>query len=304
MELIFRNINNEKGNVLVIVALSFMSLLGMVGLAIDGGLLYMKKTSLQKTANAAVLSGAQELTNQEDRVKLVVNEILKAHKEESSFQELNVVMDKRVSIKLVKPVKLSFVQLFGFKVVDIKVQAAATLFPIGRTRGASPLGIDEKIPLEFNKPYQLKVDSSSVESGNFGVLALGNVGARTYEENLRNGYLEELKVGLIIDTQTGNIAGKTREVVQQLVNNCPETSDSIYKRVCSRVILIPVYKPYAYDQNQLKKVIITGFAYFYITQPMSASDTAIKGMFIKRVGRGFEEVGSVSKGAFKIRITE
>jgi hypothetical protein len=297
-------VGNERGNVLVIVALSFISLLGMAGLAIDGGLLYMTKTHLQKTANAAVLSGAQELTNKEERVKSVINVILTSHKEEVSLENLIIEMDNRVSISLQKPVKLSFARIFGFNEVKVRVKAVASIRPIGRARGASPLGIDEKIPLEFNKPYQLKVDSTSVDSGNFGVLALGNVGARTYEENLRYGYQADLKVGMIIDTQTGNIAGKTRDVVQQLVNACPETSESIYSRNCSRVILIPVYKPYQYDQNQLKSVMITGFAYFYITEPMGSSDTSIKGMFIKRTGKGYEEIGSVSKGAYKIRITE
>ncbi|HLO12996.1 MAG TPA: Tad domain-containing protein [Pseudoneobacillus sp.] len=304
MKNVLTSIKNEKGNVLVLVALSFMALLGMAGLAIDGGLLYMTKTQMQKTANAAVLSGAQELTNKEDRVKSVINVILKAHNEEASLESTEVEMDKRVSMTLRKPVKLAFARIFGINEVDVHVKAAAGLRPLGRAFGASPLGIDEKIPLEFNKPYELKVDSTSVDSGNFGVLALGDVGAKTYEENLRYGYQAELKVGMVIDTQTGNIAGKTRDVVQQLVNGCPETSESIYDRKCSRIILIPVYKPYSFDQNQMKSVIITGFAYFYITDPMSSSDTSIKGMFIKRAGKGFEEVGSVSRGAYKIRMTE
>jgi hypothetical protein len=297
-------VTNEQGNVVALVALTFISLLAMVGLAIDGGLLYMTKTHLQKTANAAALSGAQELTNKEERVKLVINDILKAHKEASNLENIYVEMDKQVSVAVGKPVKLAFGKIFGFDEVRVSAKATAGIRPMGRSLGAAPLGIDESVQLEFYKPYQLKVDSTSVNSGNFGVLALGNVGARTYEENLRYGYQTDLKVGMIVDTQTGNIAGKTRDVVQQLVNGCPETVESIYDRKCSRVILIPVYKPYQYDQNQLKSVMITGFAYFYITQPMSSNDTAIKGMFIKRAGKGFEEVGSVNKGAYSIRLTE
>ena len=53
----------ENGNALVLVSLAMMALLAMGGLAIDGGMLFMTKAQLQKAANAAVLSGAQELTH-------------------------------------------------------------------------------------------------------------------------------------------------------------------------------------------------------------------------------------------------
>jgi hypothetical protein len=304
MKILLKHVNNERGNVVVIVALAFMALLGMAGLVIDGGIMYMTKTHLQKAANASVLSGAQELTNKDEKVKFVVNDILKAHNEETTVENLQVEMEKRVAISLMKPVKLSFSSLFGFDKVNIKVSAAAELRPLGRAVGAAPLGIDERVPLEYYKPYKLKVDSSESVSGYFGILALGGPGARTYEENLQYGYQDELKIGMVIDTQTGNIAGKTRTVVQQLVNGCPEMPQDVFDRDCSRVILVPVYKPYQFDSNQLKSVQITGFSYFYITDPMSANDTSITGMFIKRSGVGYEEEGSVDRGAFRIRITE
>ncbi|HYK74990.1 MAG TPA: Tad domain-containing protein [Pseudoneobacillus sp.] len=297
-------IKQENGNALLLVAIAFMGILGMAGLAIDGGLVYMTKSHLQKVANSAVLSGAQELTNQEDEVKSIVIDILRSHDEEASLNNVEVDMEKKVAIDLDKSVKLSFARLFGFDEMDVKVHAAAELRTMGRVVGAAPLGIDDRIPLEFLKDYQLKVDSTSVEYGNFGVLALGSTGAKTYEDNLRNGYQDELKVGMVLEAQTGNIAGKTREVIQERVNGCTEMPRNINDRDCSRVILVPVYKPNEIDQNQLKSVQITGFAYFYITDPMNSKDTSIRGMFIKRAGTGFEEEGSVFKGAYSIRLTE
>jgi hypothetical protein len=297
-------IREERGNTIILAALSLIGLLGMAGLAIDGGMIYMTKSELQKVANAAVLSGAQELTGQEDDVDKIVNDILIAHKESTTLQNLQITMGKKVSVDLMKPVKLSFARLFGFEEADVKVHSGASLGIMGRAAGAAPLGIDDSISLEYYKTYQLKVDSSGVQSGNFGVLALGGSGARTYEENLRYGYQNELKTGDVIYTETGNIAGKTRTVVQDLVNGCSYFPGEDIPRNCSRIILIPVYKPYDADQNQVKSVQITGFAYFFITQPMSPNDTAITGMFIKRAGKGFFEEGSSDRGAFSIRLTE
>jgi hypothetical protein len=297
-------IKEENGNTMILAALSLIGLLGMAGLAIDGGLIYMTKSELQKVANAAVLSGAQELTGREDDVDKIVNDILTAHQETAALQNMQITMGKKLSIDLTKPVKLTFVRLFGFDDVDVKVHSGASLGIMGRTVGAAPLGINDNIILEYNKTYQLKVDSSGVESGNFGILALGGPGARTYEENLRYGYQNELKIGDVIDTQTGNIAGKTRTVVQDLVNGCSYIPGGDIPRNCSRIILIPVYKPYDAEQKQLKSVQITGFAYFLITDPMSQNDTSITGMFIKRAGKGFLEEGSSDRGAFSIRLTE
>lgn len=294
----------EEGNVLLLVSLSFMGLLTMTGLVIDGGTMYMTKSHLQKSANAAVLSGAQELTNREDAVRIVVNEVLRSHEEESSLQEITISMGNRVEIELKKTVPLAFSSLLGIETVDVQSNAAAELRVMGRVTGAAPLGIDDSIALDYYKEYKLKVDSTEVEYGNFGVLALGGPGANTYEENLRNGYNQEISVGDIIDTQTGNIAGKTRAVVKERVDGCQHTEESIYDRDCSRIILIPTYKPFAHDTNQMKQIQITGFAYFYITDPMDSKDTSITGMFIERAGTGFEGTNSLNKGAFSIRLTE
>ncbi|WP_316571128.1 pilus assembly protein TadG-related protein [Neobacillus sp. YIM B06451] len=297
-------LKEEKGVAIIYVALAMVALLCITGLAIDGGLLYMTKSKLQKTANAAVLSGAQELTNSEEQVNKVVNRILADHGESSSRESLLIVKDKKVRVVLLKKVKPAFVGLFGFETVDVRASAAASLAPMGRAAGVAPLGVHEDTPLNYGTVVKLKTDSSGSVSGVFGVLALNGPGAKTYEENLRYGYQQEIKVGEIIPTETGNIAGKTRTVVQELINGCTSAIGDLSDRDCSRVILIPVYKPYQFDSNQLKNIQVKGFAYFYITEPMSNTDTSITGMFIKWPGTGFYEEGSIDRGAYAIRLTE
>lgn len=297
-------VKEQKGDTIVLAALTLVGLMGMAGLAIDGGLGYMTKSELQKTANAAVLSGAQELTSTQDNVNTVVNNILTAQSETSSLANLEITMGDNVKITLTKQVDLTFTKLFGFKKMKVTAHASAGLQTIGSSIGAAPLGIDESTPLEYLKSYQLKVDSSGVVSGNFGILALNGPGAKTYYQNLRYGYQSELKIGDIVDTQTGNIAGDTRSAVQERVDGCSQPPGDYSLRNCSRILLVPVYKPYSSSSNQLKSVQITGFAYFYITDPMSSKDTSITGVFIKRVGNGSHVDGSVDRGAYSIRLTE
>ncbi|WP_413302152.1 TadE/TadG family type IV pilus assembly protein [Bacillus sp. 1P10SD] len=299
-----RFLKDEKGNVLILGAISLMTILSMAGLAIDGSLMYMEKAKLQKVANAAVLSGAQELPNTEQKVTSTVQYILDSHKSSSTLSNLDINMGSKVTIHLTKTVNLTFMKIFGLDKTDVTARATAGLGAIGKAVGAAPLGIDESVILEYNKTYQLKVDSSGVSSGNFGILALSGPGAKTYEQNLRYGYQEELKIGDIIDTQTGNIAGKTRDVIQERVNGCTQPPGDYSLRSCSRIILVPVYKPYNYSSNQLKQVKVTGFAYFYITDPMSSKDTSISGVFIKRAGAGTFDEGAKDRGAYSIRLTE
>ncbi|WP_438447739.1 pilus assembly protein TadG-related protein [Gorillibacterium sp. sgz5001074] len=295
---------SEKGSTLAFAGLALTVLLAAAGLVTDGGTLFVTKTRLQKAADAAVLSAAQNLTLTEASVLQVAQEVLAKQDESASLRETSVVMGSKVGVRLAKEVRLGFSGLFGFRTATVEAKAAAELAVMGAATGAAPLGIDEAIQLTYYKEYKLKVDQTEVSSGNFGVLALGGTGSATYEDNMKYGYKNQLSVGDVIDTQTGNIAGKTRDSVQLRLDQCPYTPGDTSHRDCSRMILIPVYKPVEYGSNQLKRVQITGFATFYITQPMKSGDTYITGMFIKRADTGTAKPGAVNRGTYTIRLTE
>ncbi|MDG5790059.1 pilus assembly protein TadG-related protein [Evansella sp. AB-P1] len=300
MEKLLKLIKSEKGNVLVLVSIAFTGILTMAGLVIDGGNLYVTKSHLQKVANAAVLSGAQELVAEsETEVETIVQAILQYHEEELSLDHLDILLDDSVTVELEKPVPLAFSRLLGMETVNVSAKATARIGAMGRAYGAAPIGIDDSIELEFGELYQLKVDEEDVDTGNFGILALEGPGANTYKDNLLNGFQGELAVGDIVDTQTGNIAGPTKDAVDILVAGC----SSMYERDCSRIILVPVYTPHNHTQNQMKEVEITGFAYFYIEQ-YDNSDKTIHGYFIRRADTGFEDPSASNKGAYSIRLTE
>ncbi|MEX1029880.1 MAG: Tad domain-containing protein [Paenibacillaceae bacterium] len=296
--------HRQQGSSIVLIGLAMAMLLAMTGLVVDLGGVYVAKTQLQKAANAAALSGAQELTHNETTVRNIVIEVLSKHGERDSLAEQQVEMGHKVFVRLHRPVTLVFSGLFGWDEVPVEVKATAVLENMGRATGVAPLGIDDSIPLVFGQEYRLKVDETEVDNGNFGILALGGPGSNTYEMNLKYGYQNEIKVGSIIDTQTGNVVGKTKTGVQERINQCPYPVGETYHRDCARVILIPVYIPYNVESNQVKQVKITGFAYFYISAPMDDHDKTIKGFFIERAGTGFNEPNAGNNGAYSIRLTE
>ncbi|HZG58585.1 pilus assembly protein TadG-related protein [Paenibacillus sp.] len=295
---------DERGNVIALVSLSMVALLAFAGLVIDGGLLMATRAQMQKAANAAALSAAQELTTSEAAVEAVAETVLHRHGEHAHMDRLEVSMQDRVYVGLTAEVPLGFAGIFGFDAAPVSVAAIAELGRMGSAIGAAPLGIDESIPLAYGVEYRLKVDNTMSETGYFGVLALGGPGAATYEDNLRYGYQGWLGLNDVLETQTGNIAGKTRSSIAERLTNCPYPEGEMFHRDCPRILLVPVYRPHSYESKQLKAVEITGFAYFYVTKPMDPHDTYITGKFIQRAGTGFARQEAADKGAFAIRLTE
>lgn len=297
-------VRDQQGSTVVLVGLSLVLLLTVVGLVVDGGTLYVVKSHLQKAANAAVLSGAQELTGEQTDVEAIIGDILLSHNEGNSLTAAEIEMKSSVRVHLSREVPLGFSRLLGKDSVTVAVESAAQILPMGSASGAAPLGIDDSIELVYNTNYKLKVDNEDVDTGYFGILALGGPGASTYESNLKYGYPSEIKIGDIIDTQTGNVAGDTREAIKLRIDMDPYPEGDYTHRDSSRVILIPVYRAYNQTGNQLKQIEVTGFAYFYIMEPMSSKDTSITGMFIERTGTGFTGAGAVDKGAYAIKLIE
>lgn len=295
---------NEHGNALVLATAAFAVIIVLLGLVIDGGHLYMTKSHLQKTANAAALSGAQEIPNENAAVQKVVTEVLASHDENSSLLNSNL-NGSQLHVEVGRDVPLFFASLFGQDSLPVSAEAKAGIEPLAEGIGAVPLGIDESTPLIYGEQYELKVDSGDSEAGNFGVLALEGPGAKNYGESLKNGFQESLSIGDIIPTQTGNIAGATRTGVNHRIDTCPYPDGDYQQRDCPRVMLVIVYEPYEKSTNQLRSIKVTGFAYFYVTERMGNNDDSINGIFIRRAGPGM--TGTTlppDRGAYAIKLTE
>jgi hypothetical protein len=319
LEKLKRGIVEQDGNVAVLVAFVLAGLLAMTSVVIDGGMLYATKMHLQKTANATVLSGAQELTNSESNVRSVADHILRDHGEAASLESLSVAMTDQTIVVLKKDVEMGLAKAFGMDKVPVRVKATAKIEAMGAAVGAAPIGIDESTSLVYGQEYHLKVDNTEASNGNFGIIALGDHaagGASTYETNLEKGFQGLLSVGDLVDTKTGNVAGDTQKAVQARLDRSPYTEGDTSHRDDSRILLIPVYKACPQNANtiddcrnyqvsgQLKRIVITGFAYFYLTVPMDYNNKEVIGEFIERTGTGFVKPGAVDRGAYAIKLTE
>ncbi|NBI28363.1 Tad domain-containing protein [Chengkuizengella marina] len=256
-------IQDEKGGSLVFVSISMVVLLASVGLIVDFGKLYVVKADLQKTANAAALSGAQELMNDASKVEEVVEIILDEHGQQDILETTEINMDQDVTVVLNEEVPLFFSKMFGFENVEVPVRAKAELIR-GQNEKVTPIGIKEE-EINYDEEYTLisYLRSCQDEEIVFRGLSLEGV-SDDFVNNLRNGY-----VGEIINPKV------------TWFNK--ETAADIFDTKEGEIIYIPIIR----YTNGSSNVIIEGFEHFKITKVekpanmTSRSNFSIVGEFIK-----------------------
>lgn len=122
-------LRNEKGGVLILVALSVVVLMGMAALAIDGGSLYQTKRQMVNAADAAALAGAQEFmyaspNSEEDVEAFAENFAVNNYDCGATAEALN---DYTIKVETVKEVEYSFAKIFGLLDPDVPADATAII---------------------------------------------------------------------------------------------------------------------------------------------------------------------------------
>ncbi len=113
----------EQAQALPIVALLAVVLLGMIGMAIDVGRLYVAKAELSRAIDAAALAGVLELPDvaaAESRANAYLKENIPDATASFPGNDTN-----SLRVQGTRNVKLSFMGILGFRDMDIKASAAA-----------------------------------------------------------------------------------------------------------------------------------------------------------------------------------
>jgi hypothetical protein len=128
----------EKGQTIVIFALAFVALLALIGLAVDAGLLFARRSQLSAAVDAAVLAGVTELdqaglpgANTRARQFLSANnlpDVAIATLEGSA--DTDILGARKYTITVTWPAELYFLRVLGFESVDLVESAAAAYFPL------------------------------------------------------------------------------------------------------------------------------------------------------------------------------
>ncbi len=237
-DMLRRVTGEEKGAVMVIVALLLVVLLGFTGLVIDVGWATVERRNMVTAADAGALAGAADLCvgpaeavqkaeeyaiqhNGADRAQIVVSD----YEKEGDKRLITVVTEKDVDYK--------FARVLGFDGVTVKAQAKAIIGPIEKVSGmvgdVVPLGLPEVTLRNAEVGQTLIIKSSHWQHidfnspGMFGALALDGRGASNWEDDFKYGYKGEIRVEDLIDTEVdtepGNMSGPTKRAVEYRLAN-------------------------------------------------------------------------------------
>jgi hypothetical protein len=278
--------SGADGYVLPVFVVFMTVVIGVGAITLDAGRMYTTKLMLTNITDAAALAGVASLPGNSSEAVATAIEFAVINGADPGRVTAEVLgSNDRLRVTVTKTLQLNFAGLISAGVVDVSATSTAQIGVLNKGYGAQPFGIEDAV-FVVGDPYVLKVSPHGTEepsSGNFHALALGLPGAKTYRQNVMYGYDGWISVGDMIYTETGNMAGPTKDGVEYRINQDAGATFANFLPSSSRVILIPVVD--SFEVNGKKAVRVEGFASFFLEGYRQSTDEII-GRFIRRIAPG------------------
>ena len=191
----------QSGQAFVITILMLTALLGMAALVLDVGSWFRAHRSLQATADAAALAGAQELPDAPGNANSLANDY--AAKNQSGLTGVTVnlsqsyVPNDTIRVHVTKPAEGFFSKVFGINSVDEGAAATARTAGMKSALYVAPIVVNQQHPMLNNCGGPVGTTGAP---GAFGLVNLdpqsgGTSGASTLADWIRNGFDKYLDIG-------------------------------------------------------------------------------------------------------------
>jgi Flp pilus assembly protein TadG len=203
---------DQRGQAFVITTLMITALLGLTALVLDVGSWFRAQRSLQATADAAALAGAQELPDNPGNASSLANDY--ATRNTSGLQGVTInlsqsyVPNDTIRVHVSKPAEGFFSKVFGVDSVDEGAAATARTAGMKSALYVAPIVVNQNHPMLtgcngpcFGSSYQTTIPVSQTGApGAFGLVNLdpssgGTSGASTLAGWIENGFDKYLDIG-------------------------------------------------------------------------------------------------------------
>lgn len=270
-----RILREEKGSVLVLVAIGMIVFLGMTALVLDSGQQYITKSRLQNAVDAAALAGAQDLVFADDGVTATATATTYLDENGIILPEVGVENPDDISITFNNPdyteitvtatrdVSFRFAPIFGnddkYKHNTIGASAKVAVYPIKSTTGVLPIGIRQD---SFKLGEPIKVYTETNSPGNFGWVDLDGDpggGANAITEWVANGYEGELSVDDTIYSEPGKMQNAVEELNKKIRDCDASCTYGNIEPNCPRLVIVPIIDDWPLPGGS-GNVTIVGFA--------------------------------------------
>jgi len=298
-----RSLREEKGSVIVIVALSMTVLMGFAALIVDVGNLYLNKTRLVNMADAAALAGVQDLPGSPELAVASAYSYAMQNGISSDVIGVSISSNNTVlTVNVERTVPLFFAKVFAMTSADVEARAVAAIKPITEISGVVPFGV-VKQQFIYGQPYTLKDGAGDGYDGNYGALALGGNGANVYNGNIEEGYNGLISIGEWVSTEPGNMSGPTGNGVEYRINLDPGATFATVQKGSPRILVVPIID--SLDVNGRSQVQIVGFAAFFLESVGGQGNkNYVTGRFIQTVMSGDSSSGTPGYGLYGSTLIE
>jgi len=298
-----RYLKNKRGSIALVSALAVTALMGFAALVTDAGILFFNRMELSNMADAAVMAGAQDLP---DTSQALQTGRLYAQRNGNATDQIYFTIsgnNRIISADATRKVPTAFAKLFNIYSADVHAHAAAAIQPIAAYTGVVPLGV-VKQDFVYGTTYTLKVGGGDGTTGNYGALALGGKGGRNYRDNLLYGYDSRINAGDWLYTETGNMAGPTKDGVNYRVEQDPYATYDTVQSNSVRIIVLPVLD--SFDVNGRGEVLVVGFASFFLEGATgSGTQCTVQGKFMRTyVPEGETSDSGTGYGLYGVRLIQ
>ncbi|MCA0150477.1 Tad domain-containing protein [Rossellomorea vietnamensis] len=295
-------LKNEEGNIAVTAALFMIVLLGMVGLALDGGKIYAEKSSLQKALDAAVLGGVQVIASKGEAEAITMAKTLGVKNAHSLDGGTFSTTSKSIKVSQEVKVPLTFARFLGFNEATVSASAKAISAPLTKGMRITPIAV-EKDSLPHNT--ELKCENTGKNHGNCGYLAFEGRGASNLKDNIINGV--EVSVGELgtVETEPGQKWGPVQDAFEILIRrdagkpHCQSAATA--DKQCARVIYIVVIDTWDGVKGRDTVNAVGLAAYWLEGMP---EKKRVTGKFLKMVTQGDIDGSAPDYGLYGVKLVE
>ena len=310
MSNIKKNISNERGQVIIIVALLIVSLIGMTALVIDVGSLYQERRHLQTVADSAALAGAQELPeSRDDAIEVAIN-YAASHgvditSDDVNISQTHVPKDTITVIPSNPDTPVYFAKVFGINSVNVVTTATAMVGKPKILNDVVPWGVkldpgedwEDWLSEQTEKTLKYGPKSYEKNEGNFYALDIDpnephpSGGANEYYPRIVYGYKDGLVVGVTVWTEPGNMGKTQTKVYERLAERGDGTIHDFGELVVDgklvikngQFVLVPVIHTLV-NPAGAEQVQILAFAPFIITNVSSSGGNKgeVTGKFVSQ----------------------
>jgi len=308
-----KRLQDESGNVAVLVALMMVILLGSTALVTDVGVEFAAKQKLWNALDAGALSGVEEIFNGAAAARSTAVQYVQ--KNGGSVSSINVnTATETITLDGQQNVPLYFARVLGYQSANISLQVQAQAGTLVSGTGIAPIAVAEQ-NFAYGQTYTLSIgagqsgssenesdgsdgsskdsssggdgssDNQAYGSGNYGYLALGAAGAQQFSQNLMYGYNGMLSVGEQVQTEPGDMSGPVSQAISYRLQQGQGWTFATAANGCPRVLLLPVVN--TLNVNGKSSITIVGFAAFYLDGLQgSGGHQQIVGRFLQMVVPG------------------